>query len=212
MSEPAGLVHQQPTDHQGIPIAAMPMTPAQPPGASSPPQASAPSVPPVHPGVTLPMQPSSPTAVSRGRDKIHWTKEIWDHLDMAVHDECMRTRVAAKFLPIHKVPEQTTTVPADFVAAPAAARGGVLSSFNVDEAAVTRLIEFWVEFSLTPQQVEQEMQIEQAHRGHSTAVTLATRAANLLAQAEDLILFQGASAFVTPLFQEYPVAAGGCSR
>ena len=30
--------------------------------------------------------------------------------------------------------------------------------------------------------------------GHSTAVTLATHAANILAQAEDLVIFQGANA------------------
>jgi uncharacterized linocin/CFP29 family protein len=120
---------------------------------------------------------------------------------MAVHDECKRTRVAAKFLPIHKVPEQTTTVPADFVTLPDTGSGGVISAFTVDEGAITRLIEFWVEFSLTPQQVEQEMQIEHAHRGHSTAVTLATRAANLLTQAEDMIVFQGATAFGTSFFQ-----------
>jgi uncharacterized linocin/CFP29 family protein len=44
------------------------------------------------------------------------------------------------------------------------------------------------------------MQIEHAHRGHSTAVTLAIRAANLLTQAEDMIIFQGAAAFSTPFF------------
>jgi uncharacterized linocin/CFP29 family protein len=57
-----------------------------------------------------------------------------------------------------------------------------------------------VEFELTPQQVEHEtgniMEL-----GHSTAVTLATRAANLLAQAEDLVIFQGENAILgNPLF------------
>ena len=44
--------------------------------------------------------------------------------------------------------------------------------------------------------------VEQAHRGHSTAVTLATRAANLLMQAEDMIIFRGLSAFDTQFFTD----------
>ena len=27
-----------------------------------------------------------------GRDKVHWTPDIWDRIDKAVHDEVMRTR------------------------------------------------------------------------------------------------------------------------
>ncbi len=138
---------------------------------------------------------------SRGRDKIYWSNEIWDYIDMAVHDECTRVRVAAKYLPIHPVPDHTTTVPADSVSAPDA-EAGVIGAFAVDEGAVTRLIEFWVEFSLTPQQLEQESQIANAHRGYSTAVTLATRAANLLVRAEDMIIFRGQVAFGTGFFQE----------
>lgn len=137
---------------------------------------------------------------NRGRDKISWGKEIWDYIDMAVHDECTRVRVAAKYLPIHQVPDYMTTVPADSVSAPAD-EAGVTGAFAVDEGAVTRLIEFWVEFSLTPQQLEQETQIANEHRGHSTAVTLATRAANLLMRAEDTIIFQGQATFDTDFFQ-----------
>jgi uncharacterized linocin/CFP29 family protein len=49
------------------------------------------------------------------------------------------------------------------------------------------LIELWVEFTLTPQQVDREEEL-------MTAVTLATRAANLVSQAEDVALFQGQAA------------------
>jgi hypothetical protein len=49
----------------------------------------------------------------RGRDKLPWSNEIWQRLDCAIHDECKRTRVAAQFLPIIKVPEYTTTVSTD---------------------------------------------------------------------------------------------------
>src|SRR5262249_26132210 len=64
---------------------------------------------------------------------------------------------------------------------------------TVDEGATTRLNEFWVEFSMTPQQIEQETG-DPSEMGYSTAVTLATRAANILAQAEDLVIFQGQNA------------------
>src|SRR5262249_11756608 len=46
------------------------------------------------------------------------------------------------------------------------------------------VIEIWVEFALTKQQVAAEETLQ-------TAVTLGTRAANLLVQGEDLLLFQG---------------------
>src|SRR5262245_12225788 len=55
----------------------------------------------------------------RGREKLHWSKEVWDCLDAAVHRECQHTRVAAKFLPVHWVAEHTTTVAADVVTEPA---------------------------------------------------------------------------------------------
>jgi uncharacterized linocin/CFP29 family protein len=64
-----------------------------------------------------------------------------------------------------------------------------------------------VEFSLTPQQVDHETG-DLMELGHSTAVTLATRAANILAQAEDAVIFQGANAFPQPsLFN--PARVGG---
>jgi uncharacterized linocin/CFP29 family protein len=67
---------------------------------------------------------------------------------------------------------------------------------TVDEGATTRLNEYYVEFELTPQQVDQE-EGDFKQLGHSTAVTLATKAANTLAQAEDLIIFQGQNALTS---------------
>lgn len=114
------------------------------------------------------------------------------------------------------------------------------NNFAVDEGATTRLIELWVEFSLTPQQIEQEGSAthdqhgarhpahgehghpahgehgqpahgehghpgpgEHGHHGYSTAVTLATRAANILAQAEDMLIFDGLGAFTSPLYTNF---------
>jgi hypothetical protein len=222
-----------------------------------------------HPPATATFQAGSHADASvahRGREKIHWSKEVWDRLDHAVHKEIDRSRVAAKFLPIHRVPQHTTSVPSDFVIPPPASGGVIVGpgpdgaplavvgngapatppvtrwqppnqppttdySYAVDEGATTRLVEFWVEFSLTPQQVEYEGSVthdhhEAAHPGHpahsdhaqhgqpghhdrhehhgySTAVTLATRAANILAQAEDMLLFNGLGAFTSPLYTNY---------
>src|SRR5215510_12349469 len=41
---------------------------------------------------TINMPPTVTT--NTGRDKVHWSKEVWDRIDMAVHHEVMRTRVA----------------------------------------------------------------------------------------------------------------------
>jgi uncharacterized linocin/CFP29 family protein len=139
---------------------------------------------------TIPTGPVPPATTNNfGRDKVHWTTDIWDRVDKAVHDEVMRTRVAQKFLPIRPVISRTTSVPTDAITPPTKEAPTLI----VDEGLTTRLNEFWVEFALTPQQVDHEtgniMEL-----GHSTAVTLATRAANLLSQAEDLVIFSGQNA------------------
>jgi uncharacterized linocin/CFP29 family protein len=130
---------------------------------------------------------------NQGRDKVHWSQDVWDRIDRAVHDEVMRTRVAAQFLPIHLVIPRTTSVPSDIITPPDA----TTQTLTVDEGATTRLNEYWVEFALTPQQVDHETG-DISELGHSTAVTLATRAANILAQAEDLVIFQGQNAINAP--------------
>src|SRR5262249_22143751 len=138
-----------------------------------------------------------PANASNGRDKLHWSKDVWDRIDRAVHGEMIRTRVAQKFLPLRPVLPRATSVPFDSIQ-PLSANN---PTFSVDEGATTRLNEYWFEFSLTPQQVDHETG-DQMELGHSTAVTLATRAANVLAQAEDTVIFQGANGIAqAPLFQ-----------
>jgi uncharacterized linocin/CFP29 family protein len=137
------------------------------------------------------------TTTNLGRDKVHWTQDIWDRIDKAVHDEVMRTRVGQKFLPIRPVIPRTTSVPTDSITPPTKDAPTLI----VDEGLTTRLNEFWVEFALTPQQVDHETG-DIMELGHSTAVTLATRAANLLSQAEDLVIFSGQNAInANNLFQ-----------
>jgi uncharacterized linocin/CFP29 family protein len=186
-----------------------------------------------------PSDPAHPPqkGIHLGRERVKWSAEVWERIDRAVHHEFQRTRVAARFLPHHRVDPHITTVPQDQILSAINGAPFSLAAIlgapppqtpplpNIDEAATTRLIEIWVEFSLTPQQVEHENAFKSEHHkpmdehapehhaseshspehhspehthpshhkhhAYSTAVTLATRAANILSQAQDSILFQG---------------------
>jgi hypothetical protein len=168
---------------------------------------------------------------SRGKSQIHWSEEVWKSLDHAVIEEMMRTRVAAKFLPHVFVEKKQTNVASDVVNVPnpAAVRAAGVAfdpALSVDESAQNRIQEYWGTFKLSVAQVDAEEREGTAsmhqsapthppegtggeHHHHpprhhhmaSTAVSLAMRAGNILAQAEDLILFNGQNAVVnSPLF------------
>jgi uncharacterized linocin/CFP29 family protein len=85
------------------------------------------------------------------------------------------------------------TVPADTVDT---------QNMTVDQSAVTPLVEIWVEFALTAEQVAAEKDLH-------TAVTLATRATNLLSQGEDLLIFQGKDAFNNDSFKNNKIRVRG---
>jgi uncharacterized linocin/CFP29 family protein len=135
---------------------------------------------------------------SLNREKLPWPQDLWDRIDMAVHDEMKRILIGRRFIPLVLASPDTLTVAADTVivnpGGPAElANKGML---QVNEAAITEMIEVWVEFSLTKQQVEREEKL-------STAVHLAIQAANLLAQGEDLLINQGNDVLqFNPLFLE----------
>jgi len=120
-----------------------------------------------------------------GREQVDWSDGVWKALDDAVHDEFHRTAVGLKFIPFHGQLEDATTIPADVID---------LTKMTVDETKVTALVELGIDFGLTRQQTASEER-------YSTGITLATRAANLLAQAEDLVIFLGDDAFKEPLFK-----------
>ncbi len=113
-----------------------------------------------------------------GRDKLTWNQDIWNRIDQAVHDEAMRTKIAAKFIPLYMTASDALTVPSDTILT------SDPQTLTVGEGATFSLFEISVGFSLTQQQVENE-------GGLMTAVTLATRATNSLSQAEDISIFQG---------------------
>lgn len=114
------------------------------------------------------------------RGQVGWDEKVWASIDKAVHDEIERTTIARKFLPLYMGMADANVVPADTVTEN-------VSPLEVDPSKQTAIIEARVPFALTQEQVNKEAQL-------GTALTLATRAANLLSQVEDLILFQGKSA------------------
>jgi uncharacterized linocin/CFP29 family protein len=75
----------------------------------------------------------------------------------------------------------------------------------VDESAVIALVELGIEFGLTRQQTAAEAQ-------NLTGIALATRAANLLAQAEDVVLLSGEAAFKNPLFKRVQRRSGDAGK
>jgi uncharacterized linocin/CFP29 family protein len=136
----------------------------------------------------------------KGRASVPWPKEVWEAIDRHVHDEVMRTRVGAKFLPHRKVHPKTTSVPADTITF-SSLQSESTQTLIIDEGATVRVNEIWTEFALTPQQVHETAEAHEL--AHTVAVTLATRAANYLSQAQDLVIFQGVNAYSTPFFQKF---------
>ncbi len=121
-----------------------------------------------------------------GRDNLNWSPDAWQHIDQVVHDEAQRTRVAMKFIPIFMTTSDAKTVPSDTIE--------TTDPLTVDEGLQTPVFEISVGFALTKQQVA-EMDV-------STAITLATRATNILMQAEDTLVFQGDKGLkASPLFK-----------
>ena len=110
-----------------------------------------------------------------GRESVSWGTDIWGQLDQAVHAEVQRSAVATSCVPLTPAGPTTTTAPADVIN---------LTAMTIDPSAVLPIVELSLGFSLTQQQVDDEADVH-------TALTLATRAANFVAQVEDLLIFQG---------------------
>ncbi len=67
-------------------------------------------------GYARPMEYSRMMPRMANRKQFPWSREIWNRTDQAVHDECKRTKIAAKFLPMYSpISPLGTTVPSDRV-------------------------------------------------------------------------------------------------
>ena len=126
-------------------------------------------------------------------DQIDWTQEPFKAVIDAVVAEASRTAVAAKFLPPHGPVSEARPVPSDIITKND-------SALTIDSNKTTPFVDIRVQFILTkPQYDEPDL---------TTAMTLATRAANLLVQAQDLVIFQGRDAPNNEFFKKNPVFLG----
>jgi len=123
------------------------------------------------------------------RGGFQWCPQTWEAINRAVYRESMRTEIASRFLPICGPMPDALTIPSD-----TPLYGKTIKALKVDEAATVPLIEIWVEYVLTPQQVEREMDIKAAE-------TLAVYATRDLSAGQDTLIFQGDRALKNdPLF------------
>ena len=134
--------------------------------------------------------------MNNGREKVAWSQEIWDRIDQAVHAECQRTKIAAKFLPMYgPIDPKATTVPSDTVLADTVGAERELSILSVDETATTPIVEIQVQFQLTPQQVHDEAETDD--RGYARDAS-----GQSAFPGRGPVDFSRPSALENPLFQE----------
>src|SRR5438445_5491856 len=115
-----------------------------------------------------------------GRDKIWADKpQIWADIDKALSDTIGPVRVAQKVFQTIPTPGAANVTTNQAVPAP-----GVAGRFTIPEASPVLFMEISTQFLLTQNQVDNEPAI------HS-AVDAVRDAARRLAQAEDLLIFNG---------------------
>jgi hypothetical protein len=131
--------------------------------------------------------------------QVPWSTNIWSAIQTAVNEETARVRIGAKFLPNASVDRKTKSVPADKVTN-APLPGESKSTLTVDEGASIQLNEIWTEFAWTTQQVHGTANAKNPK--DTPAVTLARRAAQYLALAQDIVIFQGKDGYTTPFFRK----------
>ena len=120
-----------------------------------------------------------------GREKLGSKVDLWWRLEAAAVQQFKDDLVGGKFLPSYgPTAPEAVTVPADVSPAGAA--------LVVPDGAFLPLLELWVELGLSRQQL--------LDPDLTTAQSLLMRAANLLAQGEDLVIILGAPALVLPQF------------
>ncbi len=153
-----------------------------------------------------------------GRDKLSWSKEIWNRIDQAVHDEVQRIRVAARVFPVRPYPD-ATTIPSDNIiglpasvvlgaAAAPAARARVAAPvvpatpLTATEGDETPFMEISRTFALTENQCAQESSLR-------VAAMLSRFAATGVAMAEDMLIFQGSGVALPPGVNVLRAASAG---
>lgn len=124
--------------------------------------------------------------------EMNWQEALKD-IQKAIDDETMRIKIASKFLPL---PQDVITPGTLNIASDIITQDG--DTLNVAEQNTTSFYQITVNFRLTQGQYTDI-------GGKKTAITLATRAANLLSQAEDILIFQGQDGKNNTIFQQRKV-------
>jgi uncharacterized linocin/CFP29 family protein len=122
------------------------------------------------------------------------TDDQWNRIREIVHDQAMRARVAASFLPLYgPLPGDTTTVPGDLLTQP---RAGDQGSLEVNDYATIRLASVAVNVAVKNHML--------ADPELGAASILFRRAANIIARVEDAIIFRGKNANNVPGTETLP--------
>jgi uncharacterized linocin/CFP29 family protein len=109
------------------------------------------------------------------------TDDQWNRIRQIVHDEALRARVAASFLPLYgPLPGDTTTVPKDELSQP---QPGATGTLGVDDDKTIRLASVSANVTLKNHML--------ADPELGAASILFRRAANIIARVEDALIFRG---------------------
>ena len=137
-----------------------------------------------------------------------WTDAQWDDIRRVVHDEAMRARVAASFLPLYgPLGDDVQTVPKNALDFPDDI-GGLGAQMTIDDQSSLRLITVAVKVVLRSAQL--------ADPELASAMIMFRRAADIIARVEDAIIFQGQSQVTKGLGVEnvppvFTISGGGDS-
>jgi hypothetical protein len=144
-----------------------------------------------------------PAGIDLGRERSGLPQEVWERVDRAVHRQSKRARLCAKFLPQHRVPPHTLSVPADIVLG--SLNGSPLNLSPLSQSPVNTpivpavlntapgptipIFDLSIQFALTHSQMEEEKKMAASGDAqtndasssyktyrHSTLVNLAVRA------------------------------------
>ena len=133
----------------------------------------------------------------------------WDSIRSVVHDEAMRARVAASFLPLYgPLGDDVQTVPRNTLGL-SEDLGGLGSQLVIDDQNSLRLITVAVKVVLKSAQL--------ADPELASAMIMFRRAADIIARVEDAIIFRGMSNVSTGLGvagvpHVYTITGGGDSK
>jgi uncharacterized linocin/CFP29 family protein len=128
-------------------------------------------------------------------EQIDWSQDPFKSVNVSVDAEAKRTAVGAKFLPPYGPVSSSAPVQADIITI-----DNTNKTLSINQAVTTPIVDIRAQFTLTQMQYDEDKL--------TAALTLATRAANLLAQAQDLVFFLGGDAQKADFFKNNPVFLG----